>query len=180
MFKSFFSIFSICVFSCFSQSTEQIISAGGSMELSSTAFKPGGMIPAKYTCDGSNISPPLKWSAIPPETKTFALICEDPDAPAGLWVHWLIYNLPGDVNELTENIPALEILPSGARQGQNDFGRIGYGGPCPPRGIHRYFFRLYALDEVLMPGAGVSRSGLLKAMEGHVLSEGQLIGKYQR
>ena len=150
------------------------------MEIRSSGFDDGAMIPQKYTCDDIDISPPLKWSKVPDGTKTFAIICDDPDAPMGTWVHWVIYNLPANINELSEDVPPLEILPNGAKQGRNDFGKIGYGGPCPPGGTHRYYFKIYALSEELKVEAGITKSELLKAMEGHILSEGQLMGRYKR
>lgn len=150
------------------------------MKLVSSAFEEGEMIPKKYTCDDMNISPPLNWSSVPEGTKTFAIICDDPDAPMGTWVHWVIYNLPANINELSENVPALEILPNGAKQGRNDFGKIGYGGPCPPGGTHRYYFKIYALEKELDIDAGITKAELLKAIEGHILSEAQLMGRYRR
>ncbi len=150
------------------------------IKITSSAFEDGGLIPAKYTCDGADISPPLQWDAIPEGTKSIALICDDPDAPMGTWVHWVLFNLPSDAKELAENIPTEETLPYGAKQGVNDFGRVGYGGPCPPGGTHRYFFKIYALDEELDLAAGADKKDLLNAMEGHILAEGQLIGKYKR
>ncbi len=150
------------------------------MEILSSAFDEGEMIPEKYTCDDIDISLPLKWSSIPEGIKTFAIICDDPDAPMGTWVHWVIYNLPADINELSENIPPSEILTNGAKQGRNDFGKIGYGGPCPPGGTHRYYFKVYALSKELMVESGITKSELLKAMEGHILSEGKLMGRYKR
>ncbi len=150
------------------------------MEVLSSAFDDGAMIPKKYTCDDIDISPPLKWSMVPDGTKTFAIICDDPDAPMGTWVHWVLFNLPANINELSEDVPPLEILPNGAKQGRNDFGKIGYGGPCPPGGTHRYYFKIYALSEELKADAGITKSELLKAMEGHILSEGQLMGRYKR
>ena len=150
------------------------------IKITSSAFEDGGMIPAKYTCDGADVSPTLQWGAVPEGTKSIALICDDPDAPMGTWVHWVLFNLPAETNELAENIPADKILPDGARQGVSDFGRIGYGGPCPPSGTHRYFFKIYALDTELGLEAGASKSQLLKAMEGHILGQGELIGKYKR
>ena len=150
------------------------------MDITSSAFNEGAMIPEKYTCDGPNISPPLKWSDAPEETKSFAIICEDPDAPSGIWVHWVLFNLPVNVKELPENIPAIGKLSNGAKQGKNDFGKIGYGGPCPPGGTHRYFFQVYALTKELDLEAGISKSELISAMEGNILSEGQIMGKYQR
>jgi Raf kinase inhibitor-like YbhB/YbcL family protein len=157
-----------------------ILKGGNIMELKSSAFDEGAMIPEKYTCDDIDISPPLNWTSGPQGTKTYAIICDDPDAPMGTWVHWVIYNLPENQNELSEDVPPVENLPSGAKQGRNDFGKIGYGGPCPPGGIHRYFFKIYALSEELNVDAGVTKSELLKEMEGHLLSEGQLMGRYKR
>ncbi len=150
------------------------------IKITSSAFVEGGLIPAKYTCDGADVSPPLQWDAVPEGTKSIALICDDPDAPMGTWVHWVLFNLPSDAKELAENIPAEETLPNGAKQGVNDFGRIGYGGPCPPGGTHRYFFKIYALDTEVGLEAGADKRQLLKAMEGHILEQGQLVGKYKR
>lgn len=150
------------------------------IEITSSAFADGGMVPSKYTCDGSDISPPLQWEAVPEATRSIALISDDPDAPVGTWVHWVLYDLPAETRELEENIPPDKTLPSGAKQGLSDFGRIGYGGPCPPSGTHRYFFKIYALDTKLKLPAGAKKSELLKAMEGHIIGQGQLIGKYKR
>ncbi len=150
------------------------------IKIKSPAFVPGGKIPGKYTCDGMDISPPLAWTSGPEGTKTFALICDDPDAPMGTWVHWVLFNLPVDIIELRENVPPERELESGAKQGMNDFRKIGYGGPCPPGGTHRYYFKLYALDKEINLEAGATKSELLKAMEGHILAEGQLMGKYER
>jgi Raf kinase inhibitor-like YbhB/YbcL family protein len=150
------------------------------MRLSSSSFKDGGTIPARYTCDGDDISPPLAMSGLPGGTQSLALICDDPDAPAGTWVHWVMYNLPADTRALDEAVPAKETLSDGSMQGTTDFRRIGYGGPCPPGGTHRYFFKLYALDTVLDLPPGRSKSGLITAMEGHLLAECRLIGLYSR
>jgi hypothetical protein len=150
------------------------------MKITSPAFKEGDMIPKKYTCDGINISPPLQWSSVPEGTKTFAIICDDPDAPMGTWVHWVLYNLPGNITGLSENVPPVKTLPTGAKQGRNDFGKTGYGGPCPPGGIHRYYFKLYALNDQLQVEDGIAKSGLLNAVKGHILSEAHLMGKYKR
>ncbi len=150
------------------------------IKVTSSAFEEGGMIPAKYTCDEEDVSPPLAWDSAPDGTKSFALICDDPDAPMGTWVHWVLFNLPAGVSELSENVPPESELDDGSRQGTNDFGRIGYGGPCPPGGTHRYYFKLYALDIVIELEAGARKPQLLEAMEGHILSEGQLMGKYSR
>jgi Raf kinase inhibitor-like YbhB/YbcL family protein len=119
------------------------------INITSTAFKEGGMIPQQYTCDGKDMSPPLAWTSIHEGTKSLALICDDPDAPVGTWAHWVLFNLPADVNELPEHVPSKKTLENGAKQGMNDFRKIGYGGPCPPGGTHRYYFELYALNTTL-------------------------------
>ncbi len=150
------------------------------IKITSSAFADGGLIPAKYTCDGADVSPPLQWDAVPEGTRSIALICDDPDAPMGTWVHWILFNLPSDAKELAQNIPTEETLPNGAKQGVNDFGRVGYGGPCPPGGTHRYFFKIYALDTEVGLEAGADKRQLLKTMEGHILEQGQLVGKYKR
>ncbi len=158
-----------------------LVGAGGvKMELKSKAFEPGGLIPAKYTCDGEDISPPLNWSDIPAGTKTFALISDDPDAPVGTWVHWVIWNIPTSARALDENLAKSASLPNSAKQGTTDFRRIGYGGPCPPSGTHRYFFKLYALDTMLDLPASTTKKDLEKAMQGHILAQAELIGKYRR
>ena len=150
------------------------------MEIKSSEFKEGSSIPAKYTCDNIDVSPPFEWSQVPAGVKTFALICDDPDAPGATWVHWVIFNIPGNLRELSENIPATDTLPNGAIQGKNDFGKIGYGGPCPPGGTHRYYFKLYALDKDLDSKPGITKKDLLKAIEGHILDEVHLMGRYRR
>lgn len=150
------------------------------IQVTSSAFTEGGSIPSKYTCDGANVSPPLKWTSIPDATKSIALISDDPDAPRGTWVHWVVYDLPASLRELPEAVPPDKTLANGGKQGTNDFGKIGYGGPCPPSGTHRYFFKVYALDKALGLAPGATKAQLLKAMEGHVLAEGQLMGKYAR
>jgi Raf kinase inhibitor-like YbhB/YbcL family protein len=152
-----------------------------SIELTSPAFQPGTTIPKPYTGDGADRSPPLRWSEPPTGTKSLALICDDPDAPRGTWVHWVLFNLPATARELEEGVPAKDILDNGAKQGKNDFGKISYGGPAPPRGKpHRYFFKLYALDTPLNLPAGATKAQLEKAMQGHMLAEGQLMGTYGR
>ena len=151
-----------------------------SLKLNSTAFEEGGMIPAQYTCDGQNISPPLTWSGVPDGAKTLALICDDPDAPRGTWVHWVVYQIPSTEKGLPENVPARPTLDSGARQGTNDFKKTAYGGPCPPSGTHRYFFKLYALDADLNLPPGATKDQLLKAMDTHTLAQGQLMARYKR
>lgn len=151
------------------------------MRLSSASFREGETIPRQFTCDGEDQSPALGWSEVPVETRSFALICDDPDAPRGTWLHWLLYNLPAEAVELQPGVPAIPELPSGARQGTNSSGKIGYHGPCPPPGKpHRYFFRLYALDTSLGLAPGVSRPELESAMEGHVLGSATVMGTYER
>jgi Raf kinase inhibitor-like YbhB/YbcL family protein len=150
------------------------------MKITSPVFEEGGMIPPRYTCDGEDISPSLMWEGVPEDTESLALICDDPDAPAGTWVHWVLFNLPPDVHQLSENVSPEKILSNGARQGTNDFGRIGYGGPCPPGGTHRYYFKLYALKRKLELEAGSTKSELLASMEGRTLAESQLMGRYGR
>jgi len=151
------------------------------LEVTSTAFEEGSTIPAEYTCDGPNLSPPLSWSAPPAGTQSQALICDDPDAPAGTWVHWVLYDLPPEATELPEGLPPDEELAAGGTQGANDSKKVGYGGPCPPKGSdHRYFFKLYALDTELNLSPGATKKELLEAMEGHILAQGQLMGRYQR
>jgi Raf kinase inhibitor-like YbhB/YbcL family protein len=155
------------------------------MLLSSTAFDPMGAIPARYTCDGADVSPPLVWDDVPNETQSFVLIVDDPDAPdpaapKRTWVHWVVYDLPAATRALAEATTA-NTLPSGAREGSNDFGgRTPYGGPCPPIGRHRYFHKLYALDTTLGDRGALSKTDVLAAIKGHVLAEAQLVGTYQR
>lgn len=151
-----------------------------SMKLASSAFEANGLIPAQYTCDGVDISPPLTWNEVPRQTQSLALIVDDPDAPGKTFVHWVVYDIPATVRQLPEQISSLKTLPNGGVQGKNDFGKFGYGGPCPPSGIHRYFFQLYALDKKLGIAAGASKNQVLAAIEGHVLASSELIGRYQR
>jgi hypothetical protein len=151
------------------------------LQLTSAAFAEGRPIPRRQAYDDQDLSPALQWSGVPPAAKSLALICDDPDAPVGTWVHWVIYNLPPDTAGLSEGVPKSAELDNGAKQGVNDYRRIGYGGPCPPPGKpHRYFFKLYALDAKPELKPGLTKKELLKAMEGHVLAEGQLMGTYQR
>ncbi|HTY21869.1 MAG TPA: YbhB/YbcL family Raf kinase inhibitor-like protein [Desulfomonilaceae bacterium] len=150
------------------------------MEVKSTAFQEGAMIPKLYTCDDKDISPPLSWSGLPAGVKSIALIMDDPDAPVGTWVHWVLFNIPPDTTGLAENMPRTASLPNGAKHGNNSWSNLGYGGPCPPGGTHRYYFKVYALDVVLALSTGVTKAQLLKAMEGHILAEGQLMGRYTR
>ena len=148
--------------------------------ITSTAFQDGGTIPKQYTCDGQNISPPLAWSGVPNNAKALALICDDPDAPNQTWVHWAVYDLPASTAGLPENVPEQEQPVSGGKPGMNDFKKIGYGGSCPPSGTHRYYFRLYALDSETSLNPGATKEQLLKAMEGHIVAQGQLMGRYER
>jgi Raf kinase inhibitor-like YbhB/YbcL family protein len=152
------------------------------MRLWSAAFDEGGTLPPRFTCDGDGVSPPLAWEDVPDGTLGFALLCEDPDAPSGLFTHWVLYNLPAGARELAEGVPKDAVLSIGARQGTNSFGAIGYGGACPPRGDreHRYIFKLYALDTSLGLEPGARREQLLDAVRDHVLAEAQVTGKYKR
>jgi hypothetical protein len=153
---------------------------GGTMNLTSTSFQ-GNQIPAKFTCDGAGISPQLTWSAPPAGTASFALIVTDPDAPGRTFVHWVIYDLPAETRILPEGLPGLGQLTDGPRQGRNDFGEIGYGGPCPPgNSAHHYHFTLYALDAKLNLPVGATRAQVEAAIQGHILARGELIGLYQR
>jgi Raf kinase inhibitor-like YbhB/YbcL family protein len=150
------------------------------LRVTSTAFTDGGMIPQRYTCDGDDTSPPLSLDGVPDGTRSIALIADDPDAPRGIFVHWVVYDLPPDLHELPDGIRPNEVLDGGGRQGVTDFGTVGYGGPCPPSGTHRYFFKVYALDAELNLPPGRSKANLLKAMEGHILAQGQIMGRYKR
>ena len=151
------------------------------LTLTCGSFTHEGAIPTRHTCDGPDISPALHWSQPPEGTKGFALICDDPDAPMGTWVHWVIFNLPATARSLPEGVPKDRELPDGSRQGKNDFGRVGYGGPCPPKGpAHRYYFKLYALDSRLTALAGATKRDVEQAMQGRVLAQGLLMGRYGR
>jgi Raf kinase inhibitor-like YbhB/YbcL family protein len=151
------------------------------LTLTSDVFTEGDSIPVEYTCEGDNVSPPLRWAGFPSRARSFALICDDLDALAGVWVHWVMFDIPAGVTELDEMQPDLRELPNGAKNGRNSFKNLGYGGPCPPPGkAHRYFFKLYALDKSLNLQPGVTKDELLSAMQDHVLAEGQLMGTYQR
>jgi len=160
--------------------------AGGevmAMEITSPAFVNNAEVPRKYTCQGEDVSPPLMWSNAPAGVKSFTLICDDPDAPMGVWLHWTLFNIPADKKELSEGagIKDAKELSDGSKQGMNDSGGVGYHGPCPPPGkYHRYFFRLFALDTVLKLKAGVSRKEIEQAMEGHILAQAELLGRYKR
>jgi len=151
------------------------------MQLTSAAFKNNESIPVQYTCEGKNISPPLAWTGAPTGTRSFVLIVDDPDAPHGVWTHWVAFDLPADTTGLAEDTPKSESITGNAKQGINDFKQIGYGGPCPPPGKpHRYFFKLYALDTTLDLKPGSSSKQVQAALGQHVLAQGQLIGTYQR
>jgi Raf kinase inhibitor-like YbhB/YbcL family protein len=151
------------------------------LQITSPAFADGERIPVKHTADGHDVSPELRWGGLPPNTQSIALVCEDPDAPRGIWTHWVLFNLPPDKTMLAEGVSTEKELPDGTRQGKNDFGKIGYGGPSPPKGKpHRYYFKLYALDTKLNLSAGATRQQLLDAIKGHLVAEGQLMGQYGR
>jgi Raf kinase inhibitor-like YbhB/YbcL family protein len=169
----FFVCFSLLFFS-YSYSSAQ------GLELKSPAFVSGSMIPSLYTCEGKDISPPLAWSGAPAGTKSFVLICDDPDAPLMTWVHWVYYNIPASVTSLPEALAKAEKPAQGGIHGKSSFGDFGYGGPCPPWGTHRYFFKLYALDTVLTLPSGAKKKDVLKAMDKHVLSKTELMGKYKK
>src|SRR3989338_5642140 len=157
-----------------------MVAAAMSLILTSAAFQDGGPIPARYTCEGKDLAPPLAWTDPPAATKSFALISDDPDAPGGTWVHWVAYNLPAGARSLPEGVPAQAQLADGTRQGITDFGRLGYGGPCPPSGTHRDYFKLYALDALLTPIPGARKADLERLMKGHILAEARLMGTYRR
>lgn len=151
------------------------------ISISADGFKEGDTIPDEFTCKGKDISPSLSWEGIPAGTKSISLIMDDPDAPGGTFVHWVLYNIPGQTLMLPKGIPHNKTLADGSMQGMTDFGRAGYGGPCPPPGKpHRYYFKVYALDIKLDLPPGVSKNQLENAMKGHVLARGELMGKYQR
>ncbi|GJL78778.1 MAG: hypothetical protein NPINA01_17670 [Nitrospinaceae bacterium] len=150
------------------------------MQLTSKAFLDGGTIPKKHTCDGENVSPTLEWGSVPDDAMTLALILDDPDAPGGTFVHWILYNLPAHITEIQDDLLREGQLENGTMQGQNDFKNIGYGGPCPPSGTHRYVFKLYALDRELELQPGATKKQLLQAMEGHILDRAQFVGTYSK
>lgn len=169
---------------------QAVLAAGGGpkpadLELRSGAFQPGGWIPERHSCEGKDLSPPLSWSGPPEGTRSFALIMDDPDAPPGVWVHWVLYDIPGNVTGLKEGLARRKTLPDGARQGVSwgveEFDRLGYYGPCPPPGSpHRYSFRLYALDKAPGLAPKATKARLLEAMEGHILGQAELTGLYKR
>jgi Raf kinase inhibitor-like YbhB/YbcL family protein len=152
-----------------------------SLTVTSTSFRSGGDIAKKFSCDGEDVSPQISWSGAPEGSKAFVLIAEDPDAPAGTWTHWVLYDVPAATTSFDEGLSKAEQLPDGLKQGRNDFRKIGYNGPCPPAGKpHRYFFRLYALDRILNVKPGAARSEIEKAMQGHILAQGEYMGRYRR
>jgi len=150
------------------------------LRLESPAFGNGRPIPAKHTADGADVSPALSWSGAPAAARSFALVCEDPDAPRGNWVHWVVYDVPAGSGGLPEGVAPAPMLPAGGAQGRNDFGRLGWGGPAPPSGTHRYFFRLFACDRVLGLPPGATAPELRRAIEGRVVARGELMGTYSR
>lgn len=164
---------------------QALVSSGGgapmNLQVKSPDFTSGGMIPKQFTCDGEDLSPALEWSEPPSGTQSFALIADDPDAPVGTWVHWVAFNLPASLRSLPRAVPKKEQLADGTRHGQNDFGRTGYGGPCPPPGkAHRYFFKIYALDTKLNLPSSATKKEVERAMQNHVLAQGEYMGRYSR
>jgi Raf kinase inhibitor-like YbhB/YbcL family protein len=163
---------------CSTRPTEKE-TAPATLDLTSTDFAAGATIPKPFTCDGGDLSPALAWNAPPTATQSFALIADDPDAPVGTWVHWVIFDMPATLRSLPQNFPKDEQSADGTRQGKNDFDKIGYGGPCPPPGkVHRYFFKLYALDTKLNLSSGSTKKDLERAMQGHILARGEYMGRY--
>ncbi|HLP15630.1 MAG TPA: YbhB/YbcL family Raf kinase inhibitor-like protein [Bacteroidota bacterium] len=150
------------------------------LEVRSPAFSQGETIPRRYTCDGENISPALEWSAVPEETQSIAVIADDPDAPRKTWVHWVLFNLPAALERLEEDVPKTGTLENNAKQGINDANELGYDGPCPPNGTHRYYFKVYALDTIVSLKSGCTKEQLLAEIEGHALADGVLMGRYAR
>jgi Raf kinase inhibitor-like YbhB/YbcL family protein len=158
------------------QSTEVVMA----LSIASPAFKNGSPIPVLYSCKGRDISPALSWSDAPTGTKSLALIMDDPDAPGDTWVHWVIYNIPASAGGLQEAAPAQAQLADGSLNGTNSWGNLGYGGPCPPSGTHRYFFKLYALDTMFGLPSGANKQKLLSAMQNHILAQGELMGTFSK
>jgi Raf kinase inhibitor-like YbhB/YbcL family protein len=168
-----FGLLLISLFLCTSFNTEA--ADMGALKISSAAFKHNEMIPSKYACDGADLSPPIEITGVPDKTKSLALIVDDPDAPRGTWVHWVVWNIDPETKEIAEG-----MAPKGAQQGMNDSRQSGYNGPCPPSGTHRYFFKLYALDTLLDLGKRATKSELEKTMKGHILAHSEIIGLYSR
>ena len=180
--KAVYTALMLSTFILFSESASAGEGAkNGTLQVTSSAFQNGKPIPSKYTCDGANVSPPLAWSGVPSNTKSWAVICEDPDAPKGRFTHWIIYGIPVSVTQLADGVSSGGNLPTGAKQGLNDFKKGGYAGPCPPSGkAHRYSFTVYALDADLVVKPNATIKQVRKAMDEHVLAEGSLVGAYQR
>jgi len=178
----------ICVNGCDSREEEKVKTAKedtgvktATLVVASPAFKEGELMPKEFTADGENVSPPLAWSNVPDDAKSIALVCEDPDAPRGTFVHWVIFNIDPKASGLPRAVPTAAMLQGGAQQGRNDFGKVGYGGPAPPAGpAHRYYFKVYALDAPLALESGAKKEDLLSEIEGHVLAEGQVMARYGR
>jgi Raf kinase inhibitor-like YbhB/YbcL family protein len=171
----------VCIAAAAGYSARDLGGAVMSLDLKSSDFAAGGNIPKQFTCDGADISPALEWDAPPAGTQSFALIADDPDAPVGTWVHWVIFDLPANLRGLPQNFPKSEQSADGSRQARNDFKKIGYGGPCPPPGKpHRYFFKLYALDAKLNLKAGATKKEVEGAMQGHIVAQGEYMGRYSR
>lgn len=161
--------------------TSRVSAEEPAMTLRSSAFKPGQPIPAKYTCAGPNLSPPLSWDAPPAGAQSLVLVCDDPDAPGGTWTHWVIFNMPVGAGKLVEGLPPQTLLPDGSRQGVNDFHSVGYGGPCPPPGgVHHYHFTLYALSTTLDLPPRANKTHVVRGMTGHLLGQTELVGTYRR
>lgn len=166
---------------CTQQQTNQTSNQSGNFQIISSAFVQGGMIPQKYTADGEDVSPPLSWSSAPAGTKSFTITCEDPDASGtggGAFFHWIIFNIPANITQLREGITNERTLDNAAKQGTNDMGTIGYKGPSPPSGTHRYAFKIYALDTILNLEPGATKQQVNSAMQGHILGQAQITGKY--
>jgi Raf kinase inhibitor-like YbhB/YbcL family protein len=182
--SSLATLFALVLAGCGQSPTPtSVVEEGGqamAFEVMSSAFAQGEPIPVKYTCDGDDISPPLAWGDPQEGVESFTLINDDPDAPVGTWVHWVLFNLPADARSLPERVPPDAELPDGSRHGQNSWRRLGYGGPCPPSGTHRYFFKIYALDTSLQLEPGADKKQVLEAMAGHILAEAELMGVYSR
>ncbi len=170
-----FVISCISIALLFSLSLNKEVSSMAALQITSPAFQNNGTIPRQYTCDGKDINPPLVIENVPQGTQSIAVIVDDPDAPVGIWVHWVLWNIDPNTKEIAEN-----AVPQGAVEGMNDFKKHAYGGPCPPSGTHRYFFKVYALDTMLDISPNSTKSALEKAMKGHILAEGQIIGLYKR
>lgn len=174
------ALLGISLAACSFSNSQLTIASSKTMKLTSPAFEANQLIPRQYTCDGEDISPPLNWDEPPANTKSLALICDDPDAPRKTWVHWVVYNLPPTTRSLAENISTNDNNMADGLQGLNDFKKLQYGGPCPPGGTHRYFFKLYALDTILELKSGATKAEVEAAMKGHILAQAELIGLYSR